>query len=136
MLAAGIGGSMSESLGHVRHGMGSVRPYIYGPLALWDMVREAFGAIEREREKMGSNAMHLEAQIGDSMLVLELGEPPPQGATVGSIYVYVPDVDHAYRLALEHGAASVAPPADKPYKERGAGVKDGFGNVWWIATYR
>jgi PhnB protein len=100
------------------------------------LVREAFGAIEREREDMGGNAMHLEAQIADSMLVLELGDPPPNGATVGSIYVYVPDVDDAYRLALAHGAASVAPPADKPYKERAAGVKDGFGNVWWFATYR
>jgi PhnB protein len=25
---------------------------------------------------------------------------------------------------------------DKPYAERQCGVRDAFGNVWWIATYK
>jgi PhnB protein len=29
----------------------------------------------------------------------------------------------------------VAEPTDKPYQERNAGVKDRFGNIWWMATY-
>src|SRR5688572_26527058 len=58
------------------------------------------------------------------------------GSTPGSIYVYVPDVDGAYRRALERGAISVAGPEDKPYQERQAGVRDSFGNTWWISTYR
>jgi PhnB protein len=70
------------------------------------------------------------------MIVLETGDPPhPEGAP-GSIDVYVPDVDAAYRRALDRGAVSIAAPADKPYHERAAGVRDAFGNVWWIATYR
>jgi uncharacterized glyoxalase superfamily protein PhnB len=36
----------------------------------------------------------------------------------------------------EAGAEEIAPPEDKPYGERTAGVKDGFGNTWWIATYQ
>ena len=51
------------------------------------------------------------------------------------IYVYVPDVDAAYRRALAAGAISIATPEDKPYAERQAGVCDSFGNTWWIATY-
>jgi PhnB protein len=31
---------------------------------------------------------------------------------------------------------SIAAPEDKPYQERQAGVRDSFGNVWWISTYR
>jgi PhnB protein len=37
---------------------------------------------------------------------------------------------------MEAGAEEVAPPEDKPYGERVAGVKDSFGNTWWIATYQ
>jgi PhnB protein len=48
----------------------------------------------------------------------------------------VEDVDAAYARALEAGGVSVAPPADKPYQERSAGVKDSFGNTWWISTYQ
>jgi PhnB protein len=37
--------------------------------------------------------------------------------------------------ALSAGATSVAAPENKPYQERAAGIKDSFGNTWWIATY-
>jgi PhnB protein len=47
----------------------------------------------------------------------------------------VDDVDAAYERAVEAGAQSLAEPEDKPYDERSAGVKDSFGNTWWIATY-
>lgn len=70
------------------------------------------------------------------MIILELRDPPHASATRASIYVYVPDVDSAYEIALRHGAEFVAAPADKPYRERSAGVKDGLGNTWWISTFR
>jgi PhnB protein len=57
-------------------------------------------------------------------------------AAPASVYVYVSDVDAAYGRAMEAGAEEVAPPEDKPYGERVAGVKDSFGNTWWIATYQ
>ena len=37
--------------------------------------------------------------------------------------------------AMAAGATSVAAPEDKPYQERAAGIKDSFGNTWYIATY-
>jgi len=36
--------------------------------------------------------------------------------------------------ALEAGAESVREPADQPYGDRNAGVKDAFGNQWFVAT--
>jgi len=127
---------MTGDLTYVRHGVGSVRPYVYGRLELWDLVKDAFGAVEIERHQVGPTAFHIEARIGDSMIVLEVADPPHPVGTPGSIYVYVPDVDGAHRRALDCGVSSIAAPEDKPYRERQAGLRDSFGNVWWIATYR
>lgn len=116
----------------VRHGMGTVRPYLYGPNDLLDFVTEVFGAEELERNATGKGA-HVEVRIGDSVVVLELAEPSAT-ATRASVYIYMEDVDAAYRRALQAGATSLAEPQDKPYGERNAGVKDTFGNIWWIGA--
>jgi PhnB protein len=120
---------------HIRHGAGSVRPYLYGGLDMLDLVKRAFGAVELERLETRNNGFHVEAQIGDSIIVMEACDPPHPGGKPASIYVYVEDVDAAYQRALEAGATSIAAPEDKPYQERAAGVMDSFGNAWWIATY-
>ena len=120
---------------YVRHGVGTVRPYLYGNVDLIEFVQQVFGAVELERFAFGPSCFHVEAAIGDSVVVLEVGDPPLAVAAPASVYVYVPDVDAAYGRALEAGAEEVSPPEDKPYNERTAGVKDSFGNTWWIATY-
>jgi PhnB protein len=121
---------------HIRHGIGSVRPYLYGRLDLPILLRQAFGAEELERLPVGDKGFHIETKIGDSMVVLEVGEPPHPGGTPASIYVYVEDVDTAYRNAIAAGATSVSAPSDKPYQERSAGIEDSYGNTWYIATYK
>jgi PhnB protein len=121
---------------HIRHGFGAARPYLYGNLDLPEFVKRVFGAVEVERIQ-DEKGLHVETRIEDSMLVIEAGEfPPGVTPTRASVYVYVEDVDEAYKRALELGAKSVSEPEDKPYEERGAGVQDSFGNIWWIATYR
>jgi PhnB protein len=120
---------------HIRHGVGSVRPYLYGRLDMLELVKRAFGAVELERLEAGKGGFHVEAKIGDSMIVMEVNDPPHPSGKPASIYVYIDDVDAAYQRALAAGATSVAAPEDKPYQERAAGVKDSFGNIWWIATY-
>ena len=121
---------------YIRHGLGAARPYLYGNLDLPEFVKRVFGAVELER--VGDDkGFHVESQIGDSVVVMETGEfPPSVTPTRASIYVYVEDVDAAYKRALEFGATSLAEPEDKPYDERGAGVKDTFGNTWWISTFK
>ena len=125
---------MSNATRHIRHGVGSVRPYLYGRLDMLELVKRAFGAVELEHLPVGNGA-HVEAKIGDSMLVMEVGDPPHPGGKPASIYVYVDDVDAAYNRALAAGATPISVPEDKPYQERAAGVKDSFGNIWYIATY-
>ena len=51
------------------------------------------------------------------------------------LYVYVDDADAVYQRALAAGATSVQAPVDQFYGDRSGGVKDAFGNLWWIATH-
>lgn len=122
---------------HVRHGMGAVRPYIHGPLELLAFVKDVFGAVELERHEFGPESLHVELRVGDSVLVIEAGELPPEVSPwTCSIYVYVEDVDAAFARAVGLGAKPVAEVQDKPYRERQGGFTDVAGNTWWVATYR
>ena len=131
-----LAGEALAPTNHIRHGMGAVRPYLYGKLDLLDFVQQVFGAVELERHDFSPTAAHVEAMIGDSVVVMEASDPPHAAAAPASIYVYVPDVDATYQHALDAGGVTVAQPADKPYQERSAAVKDSFGNTWWISTYQ
>ena len=73
----------------------------------------------------------------NSLLWVEAGELLPHVSPwVGSIYVYVENVDTVYSLAIQLGAKSISPPEDKPYNERQAGFIDPGGNTWWVSTYK
>jgi hypothetical protein len=61
---------------HVR-GIGTVRPYIYGPVELLEFVQQTFDAVVLERQEFGPRSCHVEMQIGDSVLVIEAGDLPP-----------------------------------------------------------
>jgi uncharacterized glyoxalase superfamily protein PhnB len=121
---------------HIRHGRGSVRPYLYGHYELPDFLEQVFDAKTLERHEMGERSAHVELAIGDSVVVVEAGELPADiTPTIASIYVYVEDPDAAYARALEAGAKSISEPEDKHYEERSAGIQDPFGNTWWISKY-
>ncbi|HEU5347760.1 MAG TPA: VOC family protein [Ktedonobacterales bacterium] len=125
---------MTTAQSYIRHGFGAVRPYLYGNTDLPEFVREVFGAEVVERAGYEDQSAHVEMRIGDSVLVIEAGGAH-ETMTRAAVYVYVPDVDATYQRALQLGATSVAEPADKPYLDRNAGVKDSFGNTWWIGTH-
>lgn len=52
------------------------------------------------------------------------------------LYLYLDDMDAAYRCALEAGATVIEEPQDMFYGDRRATVKDPFGNIWQIATHK
>jgi len=74
--------------------------------------------------------MHGEAGIGDSVIMFgeSSGAFPPE---TGAVFIYVKDTDDTYRKAMDAGAASRQEPSDKDYG-RAAGIRDPFGNTWWI----
>jgi len=126
---------MEAKASYIHQGIGTVRPYVYGRLDLLDFARNVFGAVELERNNI-TNGFHVQARIGDSVVVLSAMDPPYSEATRASVYVYVPDVDASYKRALAEGARSLSEPTDKPWKGRMASVKDSFGNIWYIETYK
>jgi uncharacterized glyoxalase superfamily protein PhnB len=73
-------------------------------------------------------------RIGDSIvMVSEVGE---RTSIPAFLYVYVPDADTVYRRAVAAGATSLEKPADMPYGDRRAMVRDAWGNTWQIATHK
>ena len=125
-----------SDLSYIRHGMGAVRPYLYGTPHLLDFVSHVFGSAELERSEIGATTIHAEVMIGDSAIVLDLSDPPHASAAPSSILVYVPDVDATYRNAVSLGATALREPADQTWGDRVAGVKDTSGNTWWIAMFK
>jgi PhnB protein len=83
--------------------------------------------------------VHGEVRIGDTMLMMGggvVGKPFAAKPQLGALHVYVEDTDVAYGRALKAGATSMGAPQDHEYGERGASVKDPFGNFWYIATHK
>ncbi|HEY2179442.1 MAG TPA: VOC family protein [Caulobacteraceae bacterium] len=76
-----------------------------------------------------------EIRIGKSVIMVSDGSGLREAAT-GFLYVYVTDVDAAWRRALAAGARSLEEPAEMPYGDRRAMVEDSWGNTWQIATPR
>ena len=101
-----------------------------------DFLERAFNAevLERHQSDQGF-VYHAKVRLGDS--IVEMGEAHDQWQPMRSaIYLYVEDVDAAYRQALSAGATSAREPADQPYGERSAWVNDEFGNVWYLSTWQ
>jgi PhnB protein len=118
-------------------GYHAVTPYLVvdGAARLIDFLEEVFDAEQVERLAAPENRIgHAEVRIGDSVVMLgdAHGEHKPMQMM---LYVYVDDVDATYQRAVAAGAVSVQAPVDQFYGDRSGGVKDAFGNVWWIATH-
>jgi uncharacterized glyoxalase superfamily protein PhnB len=107
---------------------GDLIPYLY-PARARDLIaflEKAFGAQTLGIYELEGRVMHAAVRLGDA--TVEMGEGPtlPQ-----AISLYVEEPDAAYERALAAGATSLWPPADQPYGERTAGVRDPFGNQWY-----
>ena len=103
---------------------------------LMRFAKEVFDATEVECLKLpdGVTVIHAQIRIGDSVIMLgKASEHVP--ALPSTIYVYVEDTDATYNRALEAGALTVMEPSNMFYGDRNAGVEDGEGVTWWIATH-
>ena len=122
---------------HVPKGLFSVNPYLHPRRAepFISFLKRAFGAQEVAKYASPDGVVHhAVVRVGDS--VLEMGEAQGKYETMEAMfYLYVPDMEAVYRQALAAGATSFQEPTDQPYGDRNAGVKDAFGNKWYIATH-
>ena len=113
----------------------TVIPYLILPQAekFFDFVKIVFNGEEIGRFLNDDGTlMHGEINIGNSLIMFgrstDQWEPQPAG-----LYVNVENADETFKKALDNGATVVHEVADKEYGRTG-GVKDPFGNTWWIVS--
>jgi PhnB protein len=122
---------------YVPKGLHSVNPYLHPLRAepLISFLKRAFNAEEVAKYASPDGVVHHAViRVGDS--VIEMGESYGKYERMPAMfYLYVPNVDMAYKQAVAAGATSFQEPTDQFYGDRSAGVKDNFGNTWYIATH-
>jgi len=94
---------------------------------------------------------HIHVKIWDSLVQVSTEEPiqrqeKVEGALLaspetlsGSTCVFqigVPDVDSAFRQAVDHGAVPALPPTDMFWGDRYGWIRDPFGHVWALSTVK
>jgi uncharacterized glyoxalase superfamily protein PhnB len=98
------------------------------PVGLAVFVRRVFGATGEDQRSRPTVL-----RIGDSQIMI--GDANLRARSTAFLYVYVADVDAAFRRAMDAGARSVEEPSSLPYGDRRAMVEDPWGNSWQIATH-
>jgi uncharacterized glyoxalase superfamily protein PhnB len=109
-----------------------------------EFYKRALGAKELMRiPGPDGRLMHAEIEVDGSKVMLadespEMGcrAPSSVGAVSSSLYVYVQDVDKAFRRAVEAGAKALMPPADMFWGDRFGQVEDPSGHRWGLATHK
>jgi PhnB protein len=128
-------------------GFRSVTPYLTvndGPGAM-EFYKKAFGAREMMRMPApGGKLGHAEFRIGDSIVMLSdefpgvssQKAPTSLGGTTGSLMLYVPNVDAAFKRAVDAGCKSLMAPTDMFWGDRFGKLEDPYGNQWGLATHK
>jgi PhnB protein len=109
-----------------------VTPFVHprGASAYAEFLSRAFGAVEEFKHEVGGRVMHARLRIGNG--AIEMGDAQTEPMRTW-FYLYVRDVDALFDRAVAAGATPLSPPADKPYGERVASVKDTIGITWYMA---
>jgi PhnB protein len=127
----------SKSVKAVPEGMHSVTPYLVvdGANDLIQFIERSFGGKTMSIMKTkDGRVMHASVQIGDSQIMVS-DSTEKYSAGASRLYLYVDDVDLIYQNAINANGISMREPIDEFYGDRSAGIKDAWGNEWWIATH-
>lgn len=121
----------------VPDGYHTVTPYLVvrGAANTIEFAKKAFGAqlVSEPIKRPDGTLMHAEFTIGNSrVMIAEATEQNPPKPSM--LYLYVPNVDAVYQLALSAGGKSVMAPMDMFYGDRSGGVTDAAGISWFIGT--
>ena len=121
---------------YIPEGLRALNVYLHPPSAaqLIGFLEDAFGAKEIARyQSPDGRVMHTQVKVGDT--IIEMGEPQgPYQPMPTMVYLYVQDVDALYKRAVGAGGISMTEPANMPYGDRVASVKDLQDNVWYLST--
>jgi PhnB protein len=118
-------------------GLLAVQPYLHLHAAdkMIPFLQDAFGAEALGVAKSPEGVvLHATIKIGNATLEIDEAHGDFQPMPC-HLHLYVPDADATYARALRAGAISEEAPTTKDYGDRSAGVKDPWGNSWFLATH-
>ena len=94
----------------------------------------AFGAERTYAFNDDGRDVYVALRVGSSTVSIGLDDDLDGEPSGAALWLYVDDVDHAYRRALDAGATSVAEPELMPWGERVAQVRDPAGFVLYLGV--
>lgn len=88
------------------------------------------------RERLRIHGHRVQFEVGNGAMVAaewdQAAAPATGGRPPATLMIRVADIDKTYRRALSMGATGVTPPADHPYGERQAVLRDPAGHSWTL----
>ncbi len=115
-------------------GFHTVTPYFFVRDAggFLEFLIRGLGGEEIGRHMNGDRIANAQVRLGTStVMVSEASIEYP--AMPASYYLYVENADRAMERAVAAGGTTVMEVADMPYDDRQGGIRDPFGNLWWIS---
>lgn len=115
-------------------GFHTVTPYFFvrDAVGFLEFLVQGLGGEEVGRHMHGDRIANAQVRLGTStVMVSEASAEYP--AMPASYYLYVEDADRAMERAVAAGGTTVMEVADMPYDDRQGGIRDPFGNLWWIS---
>jgi PhnB protein len=123
----------------------SIVPHIYvdGASDAIEFYKRAFAAEELFRiPASGGGILHAELSICDSVFMIGdpgdrlYGDPRALARCTASLHVFSNDNVALLRRAVEAGAEEVQPPTEMFYGANSASVRDPFGHVWVLLSWK
>lgn len=119
---------------HIPPGFNTVTPYVFieDAAGFMEFLVRGLGGVELLRHIDNGRITNGQIRLGTStIMVSEASAVFP--AMPASYYLYVESADEAMTRAIAAGAVKVMDVANMPYNDRQGGVRDPFGNVWWLS---
>jgi PhnB protein len=120
---------------YVPPGFCTVTPYFFinNAQGLVEFLIQGLGGRETCRTMRPDGVIaNVQVQLGTSTVMIS--EATERfGPMCASYYLYVDDAEVSTDRAVACGATLLMPVMDMPYGDRQGGVRDQWGNVWWIS---
>ncbi len=97
-----------------------------------DFLTQGLAGEELSRHMNGERIANAMVRLGTSTIMVSEASPDFP-AMPASYYIYVENADESMQRAIAAGAVKIMDVADMPYQDRQGGIRDPFGNLWWIS---
>jgi PhnB protein len=124
----------------------AIVPHIYvdGASDAIAFYSEAFGAVELLRvARPNGRIVHAEISICGSLIMIGdpdneqvYGDPRTLGRTSASLHIFVNDNQTLLERAVGAGATQIQPPTEMFYGATSASLRDPFGHVWVLLSWK